>query len=222
MKEKNGFTLMEILIVVSILVLITILLLVNVLTQIHKTNDSRRKTDLYKIQKAFEEYFNDKQCYPSLAILDSCGSASLAPYLPAVLCDPITKVPYLYMVGQPSVCSGYRVCTKLENLNDPDITRIGCDPVQGCGWASGYNYCVSAGLPTTTTIPGGGGGEEEPIPGTPTATPEPGFYACSPGGGCNNYADPVAAGCPVTYAAPGCLYNGVFQCQFVVNRCTIY
>jgi prepilin-type N-terminal cleavage/methylation domain-containing protein len=218
MVKKQGFTLTEVLIVVSILVIIVLLLLLNLKTQVNRANDAKRKTDLNKIQKTFEEYFNDKQCYPQQESLGTCGSNMLSPYMTKVPCDPVTKKPYIYVIGVSSLCNGYRVCTKLEDLKDPDIARIGCDPVTGCGWAPGYNYCVSVGNGAVNDGSSGGivitGGP------TPTPTPLPGGIACTPGGRCNAYAHPEFSGCPVTYqSGTGCYYMGVFQCDSPVNRC---
>lgn len=204
--RARGFTLMEILIVISILLIIIFLVMLNFGTQLKRANDVKRKTDLQKIQKAFEEYFNDAQCYPATGILQNCAGAELSPYIAKVPCDPVTKVPYLHVPGSPRLCSGYRVCTKLEDTKDPDITRIGCDPVSGCGFSPGYNYCVSAGYEPTSA--GGGYEDFEGSYGfTPTPTQVPifnGAYACRQDGQCNDVGDPQALGCPMSFAEPNC------------------
>lgn len=221
---QRGFTLSELLIVVAIIILVLMLILINLQKQVARGRDARRKADLNKIQKAYEEYYNDRECYPNGGIIDTCNSSSLEPYLKRVPCDPLTSTPYLYVVGTPTPCYGYRLCTKLEDLTDPDIARIGCHPTQGCGWGEGYNYCVSAGLDVvrpgwlpTSGASGAGGGTP-----TPTTTPEPGEWACTPGGACNKYANPVGAGCPITFADSQCQYQGINQCDNPANRCTQY
>ncbi len=214
---KHGFTLMEILIVVSILLLLLFLVMLNFKTQLNRANDAKRKTDLQKIQKAYEEYFNDKGCYPDQWVLRSCGGNGLDPYLPKIPCDPVTKLPYLYVPGSPRVCSGYRVCTKLEDTKDPDITRIGCDPVSGCGFLPGYNYCVASGYESTSA----GGGYAtvfDPALWTPTPTVPPifaGAYACRQDGQCNDVGDPQSLGCPASFADPNCSNN----CDNPAYRC---
>lgn len=209
--KTAGYTLMETLIVVSIIVLLALLLLINIKTQLARGRDAKRKADLQKIQKAFEEYNNDNSCYPAASILTNCGSSDLSPYIPHVPCDPTSKQPYLYVMGSPDSCLGYHVCARLENTQDPDIARIGCDPYNGCGFGVGYNYCVSYGASVTAT---------GFVPGAATATPTPtpqysGNYACTPGGACNLYDDPPAHGCPVSYAVNNC--NN--QCSNPANRC---
>lgn len=211
--RRDGFTLTELLIVVAIIILLALLLLLTVKTQLFKGRDTRRKADLNRIQKAFEEYVNDKKCYPYAEVLQDCGSGNLSPYMRKIPCDPVTQEPYLYVAGSPSLCSGYRICTALENKSDPDIERIGCHPTNGCGFGLGYNYCVSSGVAVTS--------DDFDPNFTPSATPTPtpnyaGPYACTPGGQCNGYVDPAAAGCPASYVEPDCQS----VCANPANRCT--
>lgn len=219
---------MELLIVLALIILIFIILLINIRTQIARGHDIKRKADLHNVQKAFEEYANDKACFPLADALANCGSADLAPYIAQVPCDPVGKNnTYLYVVGDPNACTEYHLCAKLEDLTDPDIKRLGCDPIQGCGWGAGYNYCVAEGASVVApgfvpgALPGGGGvGGGGGMP-TPTATPIPGMWACTRAGDCNGYSDPVGAGCPVTYQTR-CVYNGIYQCGNPLNRCKNY
>jgi type II secretory pathway pseudopilin PulG len=227
--SRRGFTLMELLIVMSILIFLIISILLALRSQIIKGNDMTRKTDLGKIQKVLEEYYNDKKTYPAMpptSPIANCGSADLKPYLDKVPCDPTKKTPYYYVSDIAGILTpenGYVLCTKLENLSDPDIPRIGCHPVNGCGWAVGYNYCITSGA--TPVLPGfnpseGTGGLVTPTPIPSPTPPWGGQYACSPGGDCNNYGDPVGAGCPFTYDSPYCVYNSINQCSNPANRCS--
>jgi prepilin-type N-terminal cleavage/methylation domain-containing protein len=209
--RQRGFTLTELLIVIAIVVILLLLLLLSINSQLFKGRDARRKADLNRIQKAFEEYLNDKQNYPYAEVLDVCGSNNLSPYIKRVPCDPVTKEPYLYVPGEP-LNSGYRVCAKLENKQDPDIERLGCHPDNGCGFGAGYNYCISVGYGVTPE-------DFNPnLPPTPTPTPTPyyaGNYACTPGGQCNVYDNPAWHGCPAGYAEPTCQN----MCGNPANRC---
>jgi hypothetical protein len=97
-----------------------------------------------------EEYYNDNHTYPTdNVLLSHCGSGDLAPYITSVPCDPGSKIPYVYIPNPVSAASGYVLCAKLSNRADPDIVRIGCNPTVGCGWAAGYNYCVTFGMLAT-------------------------------------------------------------------------
>lgn len=220
-RKVPGFALAEILLVVSVIGVVQALLFTSWRGQVAKGNDAKRKSDLTRIKTAFEEYYNDNNCYPGATSLSSCGATTLSPYLDKIPCDPTTKQPYQYVPLDDDPCTGYRVLAKLENKTDPDISRLGCHGDLACGFGAGYNYGISSGTvvlapgvptptpsPTPTTKP-------TPTP-TPTPTPAPTQFACSPQGLCNIYADPVFSGCPVTFPDDTC--NNA--CGDPANRCT--
>ena len=209
-RPRCGFTLSELLIAVSIVALILGVIFINWRVQIDRGYDLLRKKHLADIKRAFEEYYNDKGCYPAATILTDCEWAGLQPYLPAIPCDPVSKLPYKYVpVDDTNVCKGFRVFTSLRDTSDVDIGRLGCNGVTGCGFGAGFNYGISSGVPVSET-----GFNPENTP-TPTPPPQPGQYACDPNGICNSYGNPVASGCPVTYQASNC--NNA--CSDPENRC---
>ncbi len=129
MQRRKGFTLIELLIVISVLaLLVTVLLMtINPTAQIGKANDAERKKDLQRIKVAFEEYYNDKGCYPtnddvvaSLMNRNNCNSSIFSPWLNTWPCDPHGD-PYMIAVERDSCPGWYKVMAKLENENDPDI-----------------------------------------------------------------------------------------------------
>ncbi len=212
-RRPHGFTLAELLIVIAIIALLFALVLINWKKQVDRANDSRRKTDLAKIKRAFEEYYNDHECYPPPTILTNCGSGDLAPYIPAVPCDPVTKLPYKYVpLDDTNYCKGYRVLTTLKDFSDRDITALGCSPTNGCGFGAYYNWGISSG--GSVALSGFNPGAPLGIGGAPS-----GSFACTPAGTCNSYGNPGASGCPVTFSDPDCKYNGINECQFATNRC---
>jgi prepilin-type N-terminal cleavage/methylation domain-containing protein len=224
-RPREGYTLAELLIVVALIALILMIVLWNLRNQVSRGFDSNRKTDLNNIKKAFEEFYNDNQTFPQEPAIFTCGSSDgeLGPYLKSVPCDPTTKKPYLYVIGRPTRKDGYVLCAILQNKSDPDIVRMGCSPTEGCGWLPGYNYCLAAGaMPIAAETGGGVGGGGIYSSPTPSGTPAPGQWACTPRGDCNAYGDPVGAECPYTYAAKGCMYAGTNQCLNPDNRCKYY
>lgn len=96
----------------------------------NKARDAQRKKDLSRIRVAFEEYYNDKGCYPDSALTaqlnlaSNCGRNVFSPWLSTWPCDP-DKTPYQVRVGNPSFegsCSKwYKIVTKLENTKDANI-----------------------------------------------------------------------------------------------------
>lgn len=217
----RGFTLTELLIVVSILILLMLAVLVNWKLQVDRARDTIRKKNLNDIKRAFEEYYNDKNCYPPLTILSNCNGPELQPYMTAVPCDPDTKLPYKYVpideTIPPNLCLGYRAFTELRDVKDTDIGALGCNGITGCGYGSDWNYGISSG--GSVALPGFDPGA---MP-TPTPAPPSGSNACDPGGTCNSYGNPVPPSkqCPVTYAS-NCTVDSVDQCQFLANRCVSY
>lgn len=218
---KKGFTLGEVLIVVAIIALLFTTVAVNWKRQVERGYDSLRKKHLNDIKRAFEEYYNDKGCYPSREVMDTvedCGSANLQPYLQAVPCDPTKKTPYQYEPnGDP--CTGYRAFAGLSDTSDPDIARLGCNGVTGCGFGSGFNYGISSGVPVPSP-----GFDPGATPTAETTPPAQGGYACQ-GATCNSYPGAGEKGC-VTFShdrcctTPECKACTTDTCFDQKNACT--
>lgn len=208
-RHQNGFTMIELLTVVAVIAVLIVSFLFLMRGQQAKAHDAKRKDDLEDIRIAFEDYFNDNACYPPTTILDNCGSKDLDPYLNEVPCDPVSNDPYVY---EPVAnCAGYRAFAVLDNKTDPQIARLGCDGVNGCGAAAGpeYNYAIFVGVPITGT----GVGIASPRPSGPTYA-----YACDSAGICNSFeaGHPLLSSCPITYQDSLCEN----ACDNPANRCT--
>ncbi|MEI6532996.1 MAG: type II secretion system protein GspG [Candidatus Roizmanbacteria bacterium] len=119
MFKKNGFTLLEILIVIAIIGILSGFVTIQVTSSIGKSYDSRRKSDLNAIQKALESYYNDNNAYPSsltfggaLCATAGCSSANYMKPLPN---DPHT-CSYAYIVGSNN--QSYQLYSTLGNSAD--------------------------------------------------------------------------------------------------------
>jgi len=242
---EPGFTLMEILIVVSLLVLLAaaFLLLINPFSQINKSQDSKRKSELSSFNKVLEDWYNDKNCYPKVeeVCYDSadsnnschiCGtestSPSFSPYLSKLPCDPLhPSKRYLYQTDGSSCPGWYIAYTNLSNDKDLAITEIGCQ--NGCGPIGNlnYNYFVSS----SNIILEGGIGPTSSVP-VPTSTPTISSAPVSPTatpGVTNNPTStpipptltptpPVSSGQPCSsYQSLYILYNGCQICGSYVQ-----
>jgi prepilin-type N-terminal cleavage/methylation domain-containing protein len=188
-KSQEGVTLIEILIVVTILLLLMLALYRTIGREVTKSRDANRKKDLKQIKIAFENYYNDNNCYPPDDILENCGGGELSPYLQEIPCDPL-GFPYLYLpisdVFANNNCGGYRVLTRIGIIDDPDIEAVGCPG--GCGVPEGilspegYNYGIAEGI-ALNQVPG--------IPQTidPSLCTEDDHCYCCPGPGnqCNSF-----------------------------------
>lgn len=108
---RRGFTLVELLIVISVLaVLITgLIVVIDPSTQLQKTNDAKRKSDLAQIQRALETYYQDNRVYPpnpsanDYRIKGLDGNtvdwgSSWQPFMSALPKDPSSSKNYVYYV----------------------------------------------------------------------------------------------------------------------------
>lgn len=200
---RKGVTLIELVIVISFIGMLAVFVAGVIIPslQIAKGRDARRKADLQKLKNPLDDYYNDKECYPSLL-------TELMPYyLKQIPIDPQTRQPYAY---SSAGCDTYYVYTNLENTNDQSIAQVGCQ--SGCGPAGAYNYGVSssnarleATAPTTTptqavaTPISTPGPTNTPTPAgpTPTNTPQPTpAYAWKRCGGSNPPPGQIC-GCPL-------------------------
>ena len=148
--DIQGMSMIEILIVVAIMAVLSTVMISGMKKQISKAQDARRKADIGNLRKAFEEYYDDNESYPDLAVLANCGSAALSPYLREIPCDPEDESSYVGFSLAGDWGAGFRILTKLSNLNDRSIGDVGCDPDYGCSFGdTSYNYGVAIGAPIT-------------------------------------------------------------------------
>lgn len=149
--SSSGFTLTETQLVVSIMALFVLIIVPNLKHQIDKAFDVRRKTDVHKIGKAFEDYYNDNSCYPALSVMGPCGGSQMKPYIQSMPCDPQINVPYRYIpqgtdpVDPQYLCEGYRLLAQMKDKTDLDIVAVGCSPINGCGYGSSWNWGIAVG-----------------------------------------------------------------------------
>lgn len=213
-RESNGFTLIELLVVITILSILLIMSFGTWRNQIDKARDSQKKTHLQRLKTAFEDYFNDHECYPPDGILAECNGQQLKPYLDKIPCDPVTKAAYTYLpdLSQPACIKSYKIFTHLNNLSDPMIAAIGCNGQLGCGYDSTLNYGVSSGnTPLSILEP------SSPAP-NPSLNPSPAsqYYYCQTEGNCTIF-NPSDKQCSPSYINdPNCDPQG---CIGIVSDC---
>lgn len=188
--RQEGFTLLELVVVLVIIGLLIGLILAFQPQYRSRNQDNKRKADLQKMKTALENYAGDNECYPSPGLLARCGSQDLNPYLQAILCDPATKSPYMYVRSDD--CLSYTIYTTLENNNDPAVAGVGC--TDGCGpdlngdGQGEYNYGVNGGQNAF----GSGVNNGEVSPTCPNAA---GQMRCIPNGSCGSCCPGVGYKC---------------------------
>jgi len=85
-RHRDGFTLVELLIVISLISILAAMGLVQYRNSVVSAREATLKTDLFRMRDAIDQYYADKTKYPSS--LDSLVSEG---YLRKVPEDPITK-----------------------------------------------------------------------------------------------------------------------------------
>jgi general secretion pathway protein G len=85
-RHRDGFTLVELLIVISLISILAAMGLVQYRNSVVSAREATLKTDLFRMRDAIDQYYADKTKYPSS--LDSLVSEG---YLRKIPEDPITK-----------------------------------------------------------------------------------------------------------------------------------
>lgn len=119
--STSGFTLIELIIVITIIGILASILMANFMTVRGKTRDAVRKKDTEQIRLALEAYRSDAGTYPTS--LPACGgqltfgtSPNQVVYMEKIPCDPLKGTSYNYNTASPYTT--YTVWTCIENSND--------------------------------------------------------------------------------------------------------
>lgn len=152
--KRNGFTLIELMVVMAILAILLGLGAGSFITAQKKGRDNTRKSNLRAIANALELYYNDKGKYPASDAsggIVGCG-ADAAPtacsvngvfsdangtiYMPQLPTDPAPAKRYYYLSAG---ASQFQIYASLENAQDPTliVTAYNCASGSGsslCNW----------------------------------------------------------------------------------------
>lgn len=153
MQSKKGFSLIELLVVISILAVLATIGFFAYKTIFQGARDTKRQSDLKSIQSALEQYRSDQFHYPQSTEIQFGKSFPLNGskiYLRTVPCDPKTdnsdcsKSNYPQYLYQPSTgcdttkCLNYCLHAQLENPNASITTPDNCKSIP-----PPYNFAVT-------------------------------------------------------------------------------
>jgi len=131
MKKQKGFSLIELIVVMTIIVLISSVAIISFSSTNKKARDARRTSDLQKIAVALEMARQIGSTYPT--------QANLVPtYLQAWPTDPKSTYSYLYVPGGPPAYT-YTLYAQME---DPATKNL-FPPAGNCGGVNTCNYLIT-------------------------------------------------------------------------------
>lgn len=247
----EGFTILELLIVIVLIIILALIALIifDPKAQIEKSWDAKRKIELATMQKVFEEFFNDRNHYPTAAdicyddaTLDGstyycfiCGredtSPDFDPYLTRVPCDPQhpNKEYLLQYDGENPSPYWYKICVMLSDqsygegynwgVGSPNVELEPCLIVSFITPTPGPS--PTAGPPTPTSTPGP---TSTPTPtltptGTPTLTITPGGPTLTPTQ--TPTPTPTLPPCPPDPQSKFCLKNSICNNCGTFDNCSL-
>ena len=85
-RRDSGFTLIEILIVITLIFILAGIALIQYQTSVLRTKEAVLKEDLFRLRDAIDQYYADKNKYP-----ESLESLVSEKYIRAIPVDPITQ-----------------------------------------------------------------------------------------------------------------------------------
>lgn len=166
MRSHDGFTLMEILIVIVILGIIMTLGAGTYARSQLRSRDNRRKSDLKNISIALEAYYNDKGQFPNEGpageICDdenNCAwdvvfdDANDTVYMVKIPGDPRSGQHYTYDVGGGN--RSYQLYARLENTEDSAVRNASDEPIVFTGVSCGAKDCNYGTSSSNTTADSG-------------------------------------------------------------------
>jgi prepilin-type N-terminal cleavage/methylation domain-containing protein len=104
--KRNGFTLIELMVVIAIIGILATIITASLSTAKAKGRDAKRISDIKTIQTALALYYNDNQSYPK-----TLSSALTPNYIPVLPKDPGTNTDYKYapIGNSPGICNANNV-----------------------------------------------------------------------------------------------------------------
>jgi general secretion pathway protein G len=143
--KKNGFTLIELMVVIAIIAILTGIIITGLVASKAKSRDAKRASDLSQIALAVEQYFDRCYQYPTTIVGDptlitsaSCptnnnAQINLGNFISKIPTDPSTGNPYDYVAnGTPP--SDFVLHTTFESPNSVS-TQSAPEP----SWSSGFS-----------------------------------------------------------------------------------
>ena len=137
-KTKFGFTMIELLVVIAIIAILVAAGVASFGTIQKKSRDTKRRSDMQDIQKAFEQWYGKNNVYPNSGSDDNCTDA-LSSELPGGFPkDPKNTTPHTYTYNTcDATGTSYCSCALLESPTSGNSTTSDCS-----SFGAGAYFCV--------------------------------------------------------------------------------
>lgn len=139
MKNKKGFTLVELLVVVAIIGILAAVSVVALNTARARARDSRRVADVRQMQTALELYYNDMGTYPATAAAGGEIKASTTVYM-----SQIPTPPSPHDGGCTAANNLYAYAIQGEGTTNPSYTITYCLGAATGGLTAGVSVATPA------------------------------------------------------------------------------
>jgi prepilin-type N-terminal cleavage/methylation domain-containing protein len=163
MSFRKGFTLVELLVVISIIGILSSIVLASMSKARSQSRDGKRITDIKQIQLAIGLYYDANNKFPL-----NISSASLASFISVVPIDPSSAPSTTYNYDYVPYCAStdlsnpvsYHMGASLENsgnnalLNDSDVTGFSGGTYVACTGGASTDLAGSDAGKCLTTDPG--------------------------------------------------------------------
>lgn len=143
-KPFNGFTLVELLVVISIISVLVTLVVGGFRSSQARGRDVQRKSDLKQVANALELYYSDYGKYPDTLTWRTTFTDGKTVYFKTLPDDPTSSLDYFYRVVDSPTNQKFQLFAYLENTEDPDCINANCAAVSySCGSKS-CNFSVTS------------------------------------------------------------------------------
>jgi prepilin-type N-terminal cleavage/methylation domain-containing protein len=121
--HKKGFSLIELLVVITIMVTLMAVLIPNLVDARRKAEDSRRKSELTNIKSGLRLYYNNNSAYPTpISVGNSLDGVGLTDVIPGIMG---VNFPYIYGT-LPNNGFSLKVALDVGKTDENNLSQLKC------------------------------------------------------------------------------------------------